>query len=97
MARELDLANDTAYFWGRQGEVSLVYLTAEFAPFSNQQKSDIYFTPRSGPFSGEKDASLTSEAVTQLSEKDVHVIGDVQNPRQLAAEILAWAGLKANP
>ena len=53
MQSELDIANEALCLLRDLGEVSLVYLTAEFAPFSNQKRPDICFVPKQGRKAGE--------------------------------------------
>lgn len=47
---ELEFAEALAMQLGRFGHAELVYITAEFAPFSSAQRPDILFVPKDGPF-----------------------------------------------
>lgn len=53
MPAEIDIANEAIALLRRHGDASLVYLTAEFAPYSSQNKPDISFVPQSGKQAGE--------------------------------------------
>jgi hypothetical protein len=53
MQSEFEVAQDALSILRGHGEASLLYLTAEFAPFSNQRRPDILFTPEQGPRAGE--------------------------------------------
>jgi hypothetical protein len=50
---ELDFATSLRTRLLPSGEVRLEYITAELQPFSNQQRPDIIFTPRSGGYVGQ--------------------------------------------
>ncbi|MGX7709444.1 hypothetical protein [Methylobacterium sp. Gmos1] len=50
---EFELASALAKQLSYDGAVELVYLTAEFQPFSNAQKPDIIFKPRRGAWAGQ--------------------------------------------
>lgn len=45
MSKELEIILETSKILANKGKTEVVYLTAEFAPFSNQQKPDLAFIP----------------------------------------------------
>lgn len=48
----LDAANTAQALLSAQGSVELAYLTAEFEPFSSNQRPDLMFLPATGPNAG---------------------------------------------
>jgi hypothetical protein len=53
-APELQLVTDLASRLASHGRAELVYLTAEFQPFSNAQRPDLVFVPSSGGWAGQR-------------------------------------------
>lgn len=52
-APELAFAEKIQRFLQAVGTASLEYITAEFQPFSNQQRPDVVFVPRVGGYEGQ--------------------------------------------
>jgi hypothetical protein len=49
MSTELQVAENVSTLLRAHGEVSLIYITANFEPFSSQGRPDIVFVPREAP------------------------------------------------
>jgi hypothetical protein len=43
---ELSIMQETKVLLEKLGKAEMVYVTAEFSPFSNQQRPDLHFTPK---------------------------------------------------
>ncbi len=105
---ELDQANAAIPSLKPLGDVSLVYATAEFAPFSNQFRPDLVFVPSIGRKSGQiffaefrfgRSKRLSQEEVALLPEHRSFVYeseGEIEyalaTDEKLPPDTLAWLG-----
>jgi hypothetical protein len=51
-APELEFAETVSKLLADLGKTRLEYITAEFQPFSNQQRPDVVFLPKAGGYAG---------------------------------------------
>ena len=67
------------------GRSKLMWVTAEFAPFSSALKPDIYFVPKRGPYNGR---SILFEVNRKFSSVPVNPIDFFVERKQFAEEFL---------
>jgi hypothetical protein len=91
MERELDVAQGAVAQLRNYGEASLLYVTAEFQPFSNQQMPDLLFIPSLGPKQAE--TFLVELRLWGAQELPSHLPMSLLEHRQFAIESLGCSSL----